>query len=86
MMQRKEYKKKLMECYEQDLEIIVSNLKERLFYLQSQYYKHHTEDLERTKIRNKIDRIDKQLFHLKKIIDLHITYKGDLHELILSRL
>lgn len=85
-MDKIDYKKKLMQCYEQDLEIIVSNLKERLFFLQSLYYKHHSEDIERTKIRNKIDKIDNQLIYLKKIIDLQITYKGDLHDAILSRL
>lgn len=85
-MEKIEYKKELMECYEQDLEIIISNLKERLFFLQSLYFKHHIDDIERTKIRNKIDKIDKQLIQLKKITDLQITYKGDLHEMIFSRL
>ena len=78
--------KKLMANKEQDLEIIYSRLKERLFQLQRQFFEHHIEDVERTKIREKIDTIDKQLFHLKKILDLQITYKGDLHETLLSRL
>lgn len=86
MMEKSEYKKRLMECYEQDLEIILYRLTERLFYLQTQYFDHHTDDLERTKLRDKMDKLDKQLFHLKKILDLQITYKGDLHEMIFSRL
>ena len=78
--------KQLMANNEQDLEIIYSKLKERLFQLQRQFFEHYLEDVERTKIREKIDTIDKQLFHLKKILDLQITYKGDLHETLLSRL
>ena len=78
--------KKLMDYHEQDVEIIYSKLKERLFQLQRQYYDHHIKDVERTKIREKIDTINKQLFYLKKILDLQITYKGDLHQTLLSRL
>ena len=78
--------KQLMANNEQDLEIIYSKLKERLFQLQRLYYDHHIENVERTKIRLKIDTINKQLFYLKKILDLQITYKGDLHQTLLSRL
>lgn len=78
--------KKLMANNEQDIEIIYSKLKERLFQLQKQYFEHHIENVERIKIRKKIDTINKQLFYLKKILDLQITYKGDLHETLLSRL
>ncbi len=78
--------KQLMANNEQDLEIIYSKLKKRLFQLQRQFFEHHIEDVERTNIRKKIDTIDKQLFYLKKILDLQITYKGDLHQTLLSRL
>lgn len=73
-------------CYEQDLEIIHQKLLEKLFFLQTQYFNHHIDDKERNNIKDKIEKLEKQLLYLKKILQLNVHYKGDLNENILSRL
>ena len=80
------YEKKLHSYYEQDLEIIYSNLKEKMFQLQQDYFSHSTEDEERKKIQQKMKKINHQMHYLKKVIDVNIHYKGDLHHAITSPL
>ena len=80
------YEKQLHSCYEQDLEIMYSNLKERMFQLQQDYFSHSTEDEERKKLRQKMNKINHQMHYLKKVIDVNVYYKGDLHHAITSQL